>query len=48
MNVNTKNKNAIIFGAGGQDGYYLSKILLEKSYDVFGTFYAKNSEENKF
>lgn len=47
MNVNTNNKNVIIFGAGGQDGYYLSKILLEKSYDVFGTFYAKNSEREQ-
>ncbi|MEO6290751.1 MAG: GDP-mannose 4,6-dehydratase, partial [Ginsengibacter sp.] len=27
---------AIIFGAGGQDGYYLSKLLEEKNIDVVG------------
>lgn len=27
-------KSAIIFGATGQDGYYLSKLLLEKGYTV--------------
>ena len=47
MNVNTKNKNAVIFGAGGQDGYYLSKILLELSYDVFGTFHEKNTQREQ-
>lgn len=47
MNINTKIKNAIIFGAGGQDGYYLSKILLEKNYDVFGTFYEKSTEREQ-
>ncbi len=43
MNVNSNKKNAIILGAGGQDGYYLSKILLEQNYDVFGTFHKKNT-----
>jgi len=28
---------ALIFGVGGQDGAYLSKLLLEKGYEVFGT-----------
>ena len=29
-------KNAMIFGVTGQDGYYLSKLLLEKGYRVVG------------
>ena len=28
---------ALITGITGQDGYYLSKLLLDKGYDVFGT-----------
>ncbi|TAN57360.1 MAG: GDP-mannose 4,6-dehydratase, partial [Rhodospirillales bacterium] len=28
---------ALIFGVGGQDGAYLSKLLLDKGYDVHGT-----------
>ena len=31
-------KNALIFGVTGQDGAYLSKFLLDKGYNVFGTF----------
>jgi len=31
-------KNALIFGLTGQDGAYLSKLLLTKGYNVFGTF----------
>ena len=31
-------KNALIFGLTGQDGAYLSNFLLEKGYNVFGTF----------
>ena len=31
-------KNALIFGLTGQDGAYLSEFLLEKGYNVFGTF----------
>lgn len=27
---------AIIFGAGGQDGYYLSELLQQKNYEVIG------------
>ena len=30
--------NALIFGLTGQDGGYLAKFLLEKGYNVFGTF----------
>mgnify|MGYP001283357673 CR=1 FL=1 len=29
-------KKAIIFGISGQDGAYLSKLLLEKKYKVYG------------
>ena len=28
---------ALITGITGQDGYYLSKLLLEKGYEVHGT-----------
>ena len=31
-------KNALIFGVTGQDGAYLSKFLLDKGYNVSGTF----------
>jgi len=30
--------NVLIFGLTGQDGSYLSKFLLKKGYNVFGTF----------
>jgi len=30
------NKRALITGISGQDGYYLSKFLVEKGYEVFG------------
>ena len=29
-------KRALIFGITGQDGYYLSKLLLKKNYIVHG------------
>ena len=29
-------KKALIFGITGQDGYYLSKFLLNKNYEVHG------------
>ena len=32
------SKNALITGITGQDGAYLAKFLLEKGYNVFGTF----------
>ena len=31
-------KKAIITGITGQDGAYLSKLLLKKGYQVFGAF----------
>ncbi len=31
------DKVAFITGITGQDGYYLSKLLLEKGYEVHGT-----------
>ncbi len=31
-------KRALITGVTGQDGAYLAKFLLEKNYDVYGTF----------
>ena len=31
-------KNALIFGVTGQDGSYLAQFLLNKGYNVFGTF----------
>ena len=36
-------KNALIIGANSQDGKYLSKLLLEKNYDVYAIF-----NKNKF
>ena len=33
----SKNKVALITGITGQDGYYLTKLLLEKDYTVHGT-----------
>lgn len=33
-----KSKRALITGITGQDGSYLAKFLLNKNYDVFGTF----------
>ena len=31
------NKNVLVLGATGQDGSYLSKLLIDKGYNVFGT-----------
>lgn len=31
-------KKALITGITGQDGAYLSRLLLEKDYEVYGTF----------
>lgn len=31
-------KKALITGITGQDAAYLAKFLLEKGYDVYGTF----------
>ena len=32
-----KQKVALVIGATGQDGSYMSKLLIEKGYKVFGT-----------
>ena len=34
---------AFITGISGQDGYYLSKFLLEKGYEVHGTIRRSSS-----
>lgn len=34
----TKSKKALITGLTGQDGAYLAKFLLDKNYEVYGTF----------
>ena len=31
-------RRALITGTTGQDGAYIARLLLEKSYDVFGTY----------
>ena len=31
-------KKAIIFGANGQDGFYLTKLLLDKNYEIISIF----------
>ena len=33
----SEQKRALICGVNGQDGAYLSKLLLRKGYKVFGT-----------
>ena len=40
------SKVALIFGISGQDGAYLSKLLLEKGYKVHGT--SRDAEMNTF
>ena len=35
--MSMKNNSALIFGVTGQDGSYLSKLLLSKNFKVFGT-----------
>ena len=36
-----KTKKALIFGVTGQDGAYLSRLLLDKAYKVFGVTRSK-------
>jgi GDPmannose 4,6-dehydratase len=40
------SKKALIFGISGQDGAYLSRLLVEKSYQVYGT--SRDAELNTF
>ena len=39
-----KKKKALITGINGQDGAYLSKLLLDKGYKVYGTCRRSTSE----
>lgn len=39
------SKRALITGITGQDGAYLSKFLLDKGYEVYGT-YRRSSSPN--
>jgi GDPmannose 4,6-dehydratase len=41
-------KRALITGVTGQDGYYLSKLLLEKGYEVFGLVRGQNNPKLDF
>ncbi|MDA0892309.1 MAG: GDP-mannose 4,6-dehydratase, partial [Proteobacteria bacterium] len=36
--MSDKEKRAIVTGITGQDGAYLTQLLLEKGYTVFGTY----------
>tara|TARA_B100000900_G_scaffold390106_1_gene383535 strand:- start:855 stop:1826 length:972 start_codon:yes stop_codon:yes gene_type:complete len=40
-------KKALITGINGQDGSYLSELLLEKDYEVFGTLKRNSVAENQ-
>jgi GDPmannose 4,6-dehydratase len=42
-----ENKIALIFGINGQDGSYLSELLLEKGYEVHGTLKRNSVSENQ-
>ena len=41
-----KKKTALITGVTGQDGAYLSKLLIDKEYKVYGT--ARRGASEKF
>ena len=36
--VSQNTRRAVVTGVTGQDGAYLSQLLLEKGYSVFGTY----------
>ena len=42
-----KNKVALITGINGQDGSYLSELLIEKGYDVWGTIKRNSVSETQ-
>jgi len=46
MDRNCKSKNAIVFGATGQDGSYLIDLLLAKNYKVVGVV-RRSSTDNR-
>ena len=39
--------SALIAGISGQDGYYLSKLLVSKGYSVFGLIHDTDPEREK-
>ena len=39
--------SALIAGISGQDGYYLSELLISKGYSVFGLIHDANPEREK-
>jgi GDPmannose 4,6-dehydratase len=41
-------KRALVTGITGQDGYYLSKLLLSKGYEVFGLVRGQNNPKIEF
>ena len=41
-------KRALITGINGQDGSYLSELLLEKGYEVFGIVKSNSTTESQF
>ena len=43
-----KKKVALIFGISGQDGIYLSKLLIDKNYRVIGTSRTKRNQISDF
>ncbi len=43
MNKYEEKKKALIFGVTGQDGSYLSELLLEKGYEVYGVIRRSSS-----
>ncbi len=40
-------RRALIYGIFGQDGFYLSRLLLEKGYEVAGVARTGNAEGAK-
>ena len=46
--VSYKKKIALIFGISGQDGIYLSKLLIDKNYTVIGTSRVKRNNISNF
>jgi GDPmannose 4,6-dehydratase len=45
MNIKDQtNKTAVIFGVGGQDGFYLSQLLLQHGYTVVGVVRRTSSD----
>ncbi len=44
--MNDKKKKALICGVSGPDGTYLARLLLEKSYDVYGA--SRDAQANSF